>query len=239
MTKKIIHRFEIDGQTVKRESATRRYRFVAVSQYTQADKDRDVEDAEGSLAEAQRSLADEDSLVKQAKEWIARDWAEGRSLDEEIEWHRENRRGHVEWHREHLAKAEARPVGTWRAEGWSKTASGAEKAADTARKRWRCSHVEVHEVTDVVEREVTPRGSTTKPGRVTKKQLELLQQLDALGDQAHVGSVYGRAVRGLYRNGLVEQGDRIFIPNKKGTGGLTATRLLITEAGRKALNGGK
>jgi hypothetical protein len=239
MPKRIIHRFEIDGQTVKRESATRHYRFVAVSQYTQADKDRDIEYAKRLLASAEEALADEDGLVKDAMRWIERGWADGRTLDEEIERQRQNATSSVERHRESVTEAEAKPIGTWRAEGWSKSAAGAEQAAQRAQKRYGCAVVQVHEVTDVVEREVKPRGRTTKPGRTTKKQLELLQQIAALGDEAYFGCVYGRAVPGLYRNGLVEDGDKVFIPNKSGNGGRHTHRLLITDKGRAALKGAK
>ncbi len=239
MSQKIIHRFEIDGHTVKRESATRRYRFVAVSQYTQADKDRDIEYAKRSLDSAERDLADGDSLVKRATEWFERGWTQGRSLDEEIAFQRKNAQVAVERRRKGVTEAEAKPTGTWRAEGWSKTRAGAQKAADTARKRWQCSHVEVHEVTDVVEREVKKRGRNSKPGRVTAKQLELLRKIDALGDEAYFGCVWGRVVPNLYRNGLLEDGEKVFLPNKTGTGGRHTHRLIITAKGRAALKGSK
>ena len=237
MPKKITHRFEIDGQTFKRESATRRYTHVIVSQYTQADKDRDIRRARKDLATTEARSADEDRLLRYATDAVKRGFNDGRSLEEEIAYIRQLDQGDVTRRREWLAKIEAAPIGAWTAEGWSQSARNAEKAADKARKH--NTVVRVHEVTDVVEHEVKPRGRATKPGRVTKKQLELLREIDARGDEAYFGCVYGRAVPGLYRNGLVEDGEKVFLPNKTGTGGRHTHRLIITAKGRAALNGAK
>ncbi|GAF68916.1 unnamed protein product, partial [marine sediment metagenome] len=62
MTKKITHRFEIDGQSFKRESATRRYTHVILWSYSQADKDRDLDYARGQAVKAVADAKDEAQL---------------------------------------------------------------------------------------------------------------------------------------------------------------------------------
>jgi hypothetical protein len=202
MTKKITHKFTLpDGTTVKRESATRRYTHVIISRYTQADKDRDLIKEKASLAKTEAKLADEAGRKHYFETQVV-------GVKHLADWTIETLRGQdVENHAnavKRVAQIEAIEVGPdngWACEGWSQSFANASKAGDKAAK-YR-GQVRVHEVTDIVEREVK---KTSLSSKLSKAQQAILDAVTAAGDAgADLHSDHGsRVISNVARRGLID-----------------------------------
>jgi hypothetical protein len=180
MTKKITHKFTLpDGTTVKRESATRRYTHVIISRYTQADKDRDLIKEKASLAKTEAKLADEAGRKHYFETQVV-------GVKHLADWTIETLRGQdVENHAnavKRVAQIEAIEVGP------------------DAKYR---GQVRVHEVTDIVEREVK---KTSLSSKLSKAQQAILDAVTAAGDAgADLHSDHGsRVISNVARRGLID-----------------------------------
>jgi hypothetical protein len=190
MAQKITHKFTMpDGTVVKRESATRRYTHVILKQVTQKLHDRMIARAEKDL-EAWKAEAGQSDAFYEAKhaKSVESYTRYGRPVpdyvaNKTVAYYREcaatsveNAKARLETTRKHYA------VGRWECEGWSQSAKSAQSRASTLRGKYDY-HAEVHEVTDITEREVKKSAGPRTSGKLTKAQKALLDHVTSRGDE--------------------------------------------------------